>query len=86
MKNGASSLIVNEGRTSDNKTIAFGVDGPTKSIAADKIITYKILFSNPNMKNEANVFCDSDTMNIFWYVKRSRFSLSMFYSKTKQKK
>ena len=70
MKNGANNLIINDGKTSDNKTIAFGVAGPTKSIAADNIITYKILFNNPNIKNETKILCDSDIINIIQFEKK----------------
>lgn len=39
MKYGAKSLVKNEGRTSARRTNALGTLGPTRSRAADRIIT-----------------------------------------------
>ena len=41
---------------SANNTTPFGVADPTRSIAADRIITYSILFKSPNMKNDVKIF------------------------------
>lgn len=91
MKNGAATLKENDGMISANNTIALGVDGPTRSIAADKIITYKILFNNPNMKNEANVRCVSEIINIarqlvFDYLRKCIFCFDHLIDKIVNKK
>ena len=62
MKNGATSLKVNEGMISANSTTPFGVAEPTRSTAAERIMTYKMLLSNPNIKNDVKIFvwCSND--------------------------
>ena len=48
MKYGAISFVKNEGRTSARRTTAFGTSEPTRSTAADRIITYRTLLIRPN--------------------------------------
>ena len=47
MKYGATNFVKNDGRTSASRTTALGTLGPTRSRAAESIITYKTLFIRP---------------------------------------
>src|SRR4051812_10225416 len=47
MKYGATSFVKKEGRTSARRTTALGTFGPTRSRAAESIITYSTLFMRP---------------------------------------
>lgn len=47
MKYGAISFVIKDGRTSARRTTALGTFGPTRSRAAERIITYSTLFIRP---------------------------------------
>lgn len=47
IKYGATSFVKKDGRTSARRTSDFGTLGPTKSRAAERMITYKTLFMSP---------------------------------------
>lgn len=47
MKYGAISFVKKDGRTSARRTTAFGTSGPTRSRAAERMITYKTLLIRP---------------------------------------
>ena len=63
MKNGAANLIRNDGTISANKTVALGTCAPTKSTAADKITTYRILFKSPKAKKDMKINLDRRNKN-----------------------
>lgn len=51
MKYGAMSFVKKDGRTSARRTTDLGTFGPTRSRAAESIITYRTLFISPNSQN-----------------------------------
>jgi hypothetical protein len=47
MKYGATSFVKNEGMTSARRTVDLGTSGPTRSRAAERMMTYDTLFMRP---------------------------------------
>jgi len=51
MKYGAINFVKKDGSTSARSTTALGTSEPTRSTAADRIITYRTLFIRPDHVN-----------------------------------
>ncbi|KAH3668564.1 hypothetical protein OGAPHI_002318 [Ogataea philodendri] len=60
MKKGEASFRRKDGNTSAISTVAFGINGPTKSTAADSITTYSTLLTNPNSQKEMKIRFDME--------------------------
>lgn len=54
MKYGAQSLVRKEGMTSASRTTPLGTLGPTRSRAAERIMTYRTLLIRPKSQKEAH--------------------------------